>query len=180
MPSTLPAPYDSAEPHAACRIVQAPAVPTAVVRRTGFPVSRMPKLMDAVFPHLVEALASAGVQAIGPAFALHHRFPVDDADLEVGVPVDRPLEEAIVLPSGVRVEGSQLPQGRVAIRSHLGGYGGLSETWGAMTEEIGDAGEQSRFPIWEFYVSNPAEVARPSELRTDLVTLLEERAATRA
>ena len=88
--------------------------------------------------------------------------------------------QAIVLPSGVRVEGSQLPEGRVAVRSHLGGYGGLSETWGAMTEEIGDAGEQSRFPIWEFYVSNPAEVARPSELRTDLVTLLEERAATRA
>lgn len=180
MPASMPAPYDLESPFEEVRVAQAPAVATAAVRRIEFPVHKLPRLMDGVFSHLAEALAEQGLTPIGPAFALHHRFPVDTADLELGLPIDQPLTRSFTLPNGLLVEPSELPAGRVAIRSHMGGYASLAESWGAFVESCGDADEQMAYPFWELYVSNPAEVSRPAELRTDMVSLLQERAATRA
>lgn len=170
--SPMPAPYDSADPIDRCRIAEAPAVPTAVVRRTDFPMYDMTALMDGTFSHLAPALAEAGVSPVGPAFDLHRRRPVDTADLEVGFPVDTPLAAPITLPSGFEVVASELPAGRVAMVSHVGGYGGLAEAWGRFTQEIGDAGEQMAFPIWQLYVTAPTPDTDPATLRTDLVCLL--------
>lgn len=170
---SLPAPYDADAPATELRVVDAPLVRTVVVRREDFPVFKLPQLMDGVFSHLASALAEQGIHPTGAAFSLHHRFPVDTADLEVGFPVDGLLEAPIELPSGFTAEASSLPAGRVAVRSHLGGYDTLGEAWGAFMEAVGEAGEQSRFPIWELYVSNPAETKDPSTLRTDLFSVLE-------
>lgn len=169
----MPAPYDSADPLRDVRIVDAPAVPTAVVRQTDFAMHDMPQLMDGVFSHLVGALREAGVTPIGPAFSLHHRFPTATADLEVGFPVDRVLDGALSLPSGYKVVDSELPAARVAITSYVGPYGGLAEAWGAFTEQVGAAGEQMRFPFWELYVTNPDAGGDAAGIRTDLVTALE-------
>ncbi|MCG7310272.1 GyrI-like domain-containing protein [Brachybacterium sp. ACRRE] len=171
---SLPAPYDADAPVTELRIAEAPVVRTVVVSREDFPVFKLPQLMDGVFSHLAGALAERGIHPTGAAFALHHRFPVDTADLEVGFPVDGLLESPLELPSGFTAQASSLPTGRVAMLSHLGGYGALGDAWGAFMEAVGEAGEQSRFPIWELYVSNPAETKDPSTLRTDLFSLLEE------
>ncbi|MFC7375033.1 transcriptional regulator [Brachybacterium sp. GCM10030267] len=174
MPS-LPHPYDSSEPVSECKVTQAPEVPTAVVSQRDFPMYEMSTLMDGTFSHLVPALEEAGVHPIGPAFALHHRAPVSTADVEVGFPVDKPLPAPITLPSGYEVIASVLPAGRVAWVSHVGGYGGLAESWGAFTEEVGDRREQMTYPFWEFYVSPPSPGVDPATLRTDLFSLLEPR-----
>ena len=173
--TSMPHPYGAAEPATECRIEQAPEVPTAVVVQKDFPMYEMPSLMDGAFAHLEEALAEQGIHPIGPAFALHHRAPVATADLEVGFPVDRPLEGTLELPSGYEVTGSTLPAGRVGWISHVGGYGGLAEKWGAFTEEIGESEEQMTYPFWEFYVTEPHPDMNPAHLRTDLFTLLEPR-----
>ncbi|GAA1723158.1 GyrI-like domain-containing protein [Brachybacterium phenoliresistens] len=173
--TSMPAPYDSADPLPSCRIAQAPAVPTAVVRQEGFAMYDMPSLMDGTFSHLPQALAEAGIAPIGPAFSLHHRAPVDTADLEVGFPVDSPPSAPITLPSGFVVEASELPAGRVAMTSHIGGYGGLGEAWGRFTRSVGDRGEQMVHPFWELYVTAPTPDTDPATLRTDLVSLLEPR-----
>lgn len=173
--SSMPHPYGAAEPASESRIEQAPEVPTAVVSKRDFPMYEMPSLMDGTFSHLVEALAGVGIHPIGPAFALHHRAPVSTADLEVGFPVDAALTETLTLPSGYEVNGSVIPGGRVGWISHVGGYGGLAEKWGAFTEEIGESEEQMTFPFWEFYVTPPAPDVNPATLRTDLFSLLEPR-----
>jgi effector-binding domain-containing protein len=169
----LPSPYDADAPVTELRVTDAPSVPTAVVHCEDFPVYKLPKLMDGVFSHLVDALGQAGISPLGAAFTLHHRFPVDTADLEVGFVVDAPLAQPVELPSGYTVQGSSLPEGRVAMLSHLGGYASLGEAWGEFMEAVGEAEEQSTYPIWEFYVSNPAETKDPANLRTDLFALLE-------
>ncbi|MFC0676176.1 transcriptional regulator [Brachybacterium hainanense] len=174
--SPLPEPYLPAEPLSACRVAEAPAVLTAVVRKQGYPMYEMPALMDGTFSHLADALAEVGVTPIGPAFSLHHRAPVDTADLEVGFPVDRALEAPLMLESGLLVEASQLPAGRVGLISYVGGYGGLGEAWGRFTQSIGDSAEQMTYPFWEFYVTEPSPEADPATMRTDLVSLLEPRA----
>jgi len=173
--SPMPHPYDAAEPAGSCRITEAPEIPTAVVVQRDFPMYDMPSLMDGTFSHLAEALAAEGIHPIGPAFSLHHRAPVATADLEVGLPVDAPLTSALELPSGYEVVGSVIPGGRVGWISHVGGYGGLAEKWGAFTEDLGESDEQMTYPFWEFYVTEPHPDMNPATLRTDLFTLLEPR-----
>lgn len=173
--STMPPPYDAAEPLSGCRVTEAPEVLTAVVSQQDYPMHAMPALMDGTFSHLAAALAEVGVHPIGPAFALHHRAPVSTADLEVGFPVDAPLTQTLTLPSGYEVTGSRIPAGRVGWTSHLGGYGGLAEAWGAFTAALGEAGEQMAHPFWEFYVTEPTPETDPATLRTDLFSLLEPR-----
>lgn len=170
--TTLPPPYDADEPIPAGAIATAPLVHTAVVSRTDFPMHEMPSLMDGTFSHLVPALEEVGIAPIGPAFSLHRRMPVDTADLEVGFPVDGHLTQTLALPSGFEVRASVLPAGRVAAASHVGGYDGLAEAWGAFTAQLGEAGEQMAFPFWEFYVTAPTPDIDPATLRTDLFTLL--------
>jgi effector-binding domain-containing protein len=173
--SPLPHPYDAAEPASSPRITEAPEIPTAVVVQHDFPMYDMPSLMDGTFAHLAKALAERGIHPVGPAFSLHHRAPVATADREVGIPVDTPLTEPFELPSGYEVIGSTIPGGRIGWVSHVGGYGGLAEKWGAFTEEIGEAKEQMTYPFWEFYVTEPHPDMNPASLRTDLFSLLEPR-----
>lgn len=174
MPS-MPPPYDATEPATECQVTRVPEVPTAVVAQRDFPMHEMASLMDGTFSHLAAALEEIGIHTIGPAFALHHRAPVSTADLEVGFPIDTPLTEPLTLPSGYEVSGSVLPAGRAGWISHLGGYGGLAEKWGAFTEEIGESAEQMTYPFWEFYVTPPSPEMNPADLRTDLFSLLEPR-----
>ncbi|PWH06300.1 transcriptional regulator [Brachybacterium endophyticum] len=171
--TSLPAPYDAEDAVTELRIMDAPEVPTAVAKYGDFPVHKLPQLMDGVFSHLTSALEAAGLRAIGPAFSLHHRFPVDTADIEVGVPIDAALTGDLELPSGHTITASALPSGRVAMLSHLGGYAALGEAWGGFMHAVGEEDEQSRYPIWELYVSDPAKTKDPSTLRTDLFSLLE-------
>ena len=173
--SSMPYPYDAEQPATECQVAQAPELPTAVVSKRDFPMYEMPTLMDGTFSHLVEVLREAGLHPIGPAFALHHRAPVATADLEVGFPIDAPLTSTLSLPSGYVVTGSVIPAGRVGWISHVGGYGGLAEKWGAFTEKIGESEEQMTYPFWEFYVTPPEPGINPATLRTDLFSLLEPR-----
>ncbi|MGY5766431.1 GyrI-like domain-containing protein [Brachybacterium sp. DNPG3] len=173
--TTMPQPYDEHEPFAEMHVAEVPEIPTAVVSRRSFPTSAMSQLMDACFSHLFRALAGAGVTPIGPAFALHHRMPVDTADVEIGVPLDRPLPETLTLPSGLEVTASVLPAGRAATISHIGGYDALAEKWGEFTEMVGESEEQMTFPFWELYVTPPTPQTNPATLRTDLYTMLEPR-----
>ena len=173
--SSLPVPLAMPGPAASLQVVEVPEVPTAVVKRSDFPMYEMAALMDATFSHLAEALEGVGIRPIGPAFALHHRGPVDTADLEAGFPVDRVLTETLTLPSDVEVIGSVLPAGRVSWISHVGSYAGLGEAWGQFTEAVGESEEQMSYPFWELYVTEPTPDTDPATLRTDLVTILEPR-----
>src|SRR5690625_4471521 len=165
----------SPEPGRGCEVAQAPEAPTAVVSTRDFAGAQVTSPAHGTFSHLISALEEVGIQPIGPAFALHHRQPVSTADVEVGFPVDKPLTETLLLPSELEVTGSVLPAGRVGWISHIGGYGGLAEAWGACIVEIGESEEQMTHPFWEFYVTPPVPGVNPATLRTDLFSMLEPR-----
>lgn len=171
--STLPELYRSAAPLAAPTVADTPAVPTAVVRNTDYPMHEMPALMDGTFAHLPVALAEAGITPIGPALSLHTRMPTDTADLEVGFPVDAPLTEPITLPNGFVVVASELPAGRAIGTSYVGGYEGLGDAWGGFMQAVAESGETAALPFWEMYVTEPSPEADPATMRTDLFTALE-------
>lgn len=170
---SLPHPYDSAAPVEHCLIADAPAVPTVVVAAHDMPTFELEKLFDAAFAALVQAIDHAGLRIIGPAFLMHHRRPVETADVELGFPVNAPLPGPVPLGIDDQAVPSELPGGSVAVRSHIGSYGRLPESWGSFIEDIGESDHRMRFPFWEFYVSVPTPSADPKSLRTDMVTLLD-------
>lgn len=152
-------------------VLSVPEVPTAVVRATNHPMSEMTSLFDGTFSALFPSLAAAGIAPVGPAFSLHHRIPTDTSDLEIGVPIDRPLAAPIEA-GGVRIEPGVLPGGDVAAVSYLGGYDGLGEAWGAFMGAVAESGRPPAFPFWEVYVTEPTPDLDPATLRTDLYTSL--------
>lgn len=171
---TLPAPYNSADPIEHCVVAEAPELPTVVVKAKDIASYDLTRVIDAAYSTLATVIEEAGSSITGPAFVLHHRRPVDTADMEVGFPVSSPLTEPVACTDDLEAVPSVLPGGKVAMISHMGSYGELAEAWGAFVEAIGDAKERMTYPFWEFYVSVPTPDADPTSLRTDLVTRLED------
>ena len=68
----------------------------------------------------------------------------------------------------LRIVPSELPAGRVAVVSHLGGFDGLGRAWGRLLGEIQGRGLSAGTPFWESYVTEPSPDMDPATLRTDL------------
>lgn len=147
-------------------------VPTAVVVFEDYPLSEMSLAFDSAFQVLRRVLRQVGVQTSGPSFSLHHRLPTDTATFELGVPVDKPLDQEIATSNGLTVKASTLPGGRVARISHIGSYDELGEVWGTFMQAITDSDKDPAFPFWEVYITQPSPDVDPAEMRTDLYTRL--------
>src|SRR5699024_7513187 len=81
------------------RVFTVPAVPTAVVRAKGMPTATIDGLFDAVFGSALPEAFHRGVVPVGPALALYTSIgdgPEGVADVEIGFPVARALEQPIV------------------------------------------------------------------------------------
>lgn len=157
------------------RLLRAPAVPTAVVRVTDVPMSRLEEVFDSVFGGAFPAAFERGLRPAGPAFALYTAAidgPDSVVDMEIGFPLDGPLFELIddepVEVGGMRVVASVLPAGDVAVTSYVGGYDGMGEAWGEFVGGIAAAGRAPGTPFWEVYVTEPTPETDPATLRTDL------------
>lgn len=147
-------------------------LPTVVQKVTDHPMEDMASVFDSTFTELIPLLQVEGIQPVGAAFSLHHRMPTDTATFEVGFPVDKPLDQAVTTDSGIVLEPSTLPAGKIARISHVGPYDDLGQAWGAFMEAVAAAGKQPELPFWEIYVTEPAPDMDPSTLRTDLVTTI--------
>lgn len=148
-----------------------PALPTVVVRRRDYPVTDLGKLFDATFGALFPALAERGIRPRGAPFALYTRPPTDTADLEIGVRVSGPLDDPVTV-GDVTLENSQLPGGRVAHVTHVGGYDGLPAAWDSFMTAITAAQRTPILPFWEVYTTEPTPDLNPADLRTDLYSLV--------
>ena len=160
-----------APPHTDVTYLSGPHVPTVVRLAKDVAPEGMPAIFDETFTALVPALAEQGIEIAGPAFSLHPRQPGATMTFDVGFPVAEPLDGELEA-GGITFYPSSLPAGRIATISHLGGYDGLAQAWGAFMEQVARDGHEPRLPFWEVYVSEPGPDVDPATLRTDLVTLL--------
>jgi effector-binding domain-containing protein len=137
------------------------AQPTAVVRGR----VRMDELggfYDRAYGQVAEALGRQGTHPAGAAFGYYLTRPAEVVELEAGFPTT-----AAVAEEG-DVVASELPAGEVARGTHVGGYEGLGESWGALARWIGEQGRAPGARMWEVYVTEPSPEADPATLRTDL------------
>lgn len=158
------------EPLREVRVLDAPAVPSAVVRAKDVPMATIAGLFDAVFGTAFPVAFGQGVVPAGAAFALYTRIgdePEGMADLEIGFPLAEALAEPIEAGEHVVVP-SEMPAGQVAAISHVGGYDQLGEAWGRFLGEVSGMGRAPGIPFWEAYVTEPTPDMDPATLRTDL------------
>lgn len=164
--------YSHHEPTTTVEFMEAEEVHTVVRKATDHPMSDMASVFDSTFEALFPELDAVGIRPAGPGYALHYRAPTDTATFDVGIPVDRPLTGARSAESGVIVEPSTIPGGRIARISYIGPYDGLPEAWEGFVDAITSAGLELTFPTWEMYVTEPTPDTDPSTLRTDLYALV--------
>ncbi|RUT31141.1 AraC family transcriptional regulator [Arsenicitalea aurantiaca] len=164
--------YLSSPPRSELEILETTEIPAAVIRRRAFPVADLRTLFDGAFGALFPALAAAGIKPVAPPFSLYTSHPGATVDIDVGVPIERPLAQSIEGGNGYLVEPASLPAGQVATISHLGAYDGLGQAWGGFMNTLAARGERPGFPLWEVYVTEPTPETAPETLRTDLYVLL--------
>ena len=126
------------------------------------PASELPAFFDRSFPALGAAMAQLGAVPSDPAFAHHLRPPEDTSELEVGFPVERPVD-----PDG-DVVPSRLPGGRVATLVHQGGYDGLGESRRRLQEWVAQQGLTPAPGFWEVHLTEPTPDGDPAANRTAL------------
>ena len=142
-------------------IVDEPAVATAVIRRV-VAMAELRDFYDSALPAVIAAIAAQGGKPAGPPFARYFGEPGDTADLELGFPVARAIEA-----SG-DVRPGALPAGRIYQAVHTGPYDTLAQTYRAIAERMASDGAQPAGQLWEYYTTDPREVADPRQWQTRL------------
>lgn len=158
---------------------EARAVSTAIVRVENAPMNALEPIFDATFAALGPLIETAGISPMGAPFAMYSRFSDDwqHCDIEVGVPVEVALSQAIEIPGAdgkpIVIEPSELPGGKVATMLYVGAYDGLKGAWESFTDALTEEGYRPDMPCWEVYLTEPTPEADPNTMRTGLNTRVE-------
>ncbi|ANE03968.1 GyrI-like domain-containing protein [Corynebacterium crudilactis] len=153
-------------------ILEVDDIATVVAVFDNHPMSEMASAFDSTYQVLFPTLAAQGIHPIGPGYALYTSVPSDTVSLEVGIPVDQPLDGDITADNGIVLKNSTIPGGKIARISHLGSFDGLGQAWGTFMESVAQAGHSADMPFWEVYVTEPSPDMDPATLQTDLYTKL--------
>jgi effector-binding domain-containing protein len=156
----------SAEP----RIVELTEQPSVAVRlRQPMSELDLAAIYDRYLPLIGGRLANLGAVPAGPPYGRYHEFGPEQADVEVGFPVAGPVDlPAVTAVPGGEIGASALPAGPTAVTVHSGPYDTLKQAYDRLSAFIDGQGRSRAAGAWESYVDNPAEVADPALLRTEL------------
>jgi effector-binding domain-containing protein len=136
--------------------VQVAAIPLVVPRE------RIREVMGPAIQEVHEALRGQGIAPAGPWLTHHRRRPGATFDLEVCVPVARPVAAV------GRVVPSRIPAARVARTVYHGPYEGLAAAWPELEAWLEREGLRPTGTLWEVYRLGPESTPDASAWRTEL------------
>lgn len=145
----------------ACNLVDRSEQPTLVVR-TRAAVERLPQVLGPAWGSIMAYATKVGAEPSGPPFVAYHNMEMQDLDLEIGLPFDRPLDgEGDVLPA-------ELPAGAAVETMHVGPYDQVGAAYEALEAWMSAHGRVAAGPPQEHYLNDPQDTP-PAELRTRIV-----------
>ncbi len=121
------------------------------------------KAYGAIFPYLGEL----GECPVGAPFAAYYNMDMQNLDIEIGVPVSKPIA------GRGDVKQSSIPAGKQASCIYKGPYdqAGFGSAYEALTKFVAEKKEVPTGICYEHYLNTPGEVP-DSELLTKIVFLL--------
>lgn len=143
-------------------VVELPARTTAVIRMT-VKRERMAEAFPPAIQEVMSVVGAQGAQPAGPLFARYLRMGSGEVEVEIGVPLSRPIE-----PEG-RITISSLPGGSALRAVHQGSYEELYSSWDQFGRWVAENGHEPDEGLWESYVAGPETSSDPAEWRTELI-----------
>jgi effector-binding domain-containing protein len=119
------------------------------------------KAYAALFPYLGEL----GESPVGAPFAAYYNMDMQDLDVEIGIPVSKPIA------GRGEVKQSSIPAGKQASCVYKGAYDQIGPAYESLTKWITEKKEVPTGVCYEYYLNSPGEVP-DSELLTKIVFLL--------
>jgi effector-binding domain-containing protein len=110
-------------------------------------------------------LGQTGVTPAGAPFAAYYNMDMQDLDVEIGVPVVKPIA------GKGEVISNSIPAGKQASCVYKGAYGEIGPAYDALAKWITDNKKIPTGVCYEFYLNEPGAVP-DSELLTKIVFLL--------
>jgi DNA-binding transcriptional MerR regulator len=126
-------------------------------------VDDLAAVIGPAYADLFTALAAQQVAAAGPAGARYFGDdPDDDLDVELFIPVDRPVR------AHGRVAPGELPAALLAATVHTGGYDSVCVAYHSLGRWIAEHGRELAGPAEERYLVPPGPGSAPADLCTEL------------
>lgn len=147
-------------------VVQLPTRTTAVIRTT-VKREQMAEVFPAAIQEVLSLIGAQGAQPAGPLFARYLRMGSEDVEVEIGFPLEQPIE-----PQG-RLTISSLPGGSALRAVHRGPYEALHSSWDQFGRWVAENGHEPDGALWESYVTGPETSEDASEWRTELILPLQ-------
>lgn len=110
--------------------------------------TKQSEIGDRIGACLGRIMPYVGGRAAGPPFARWSKWEGDTGVMEVGVPVNEPMD------GQGGIEPGTLPAGPAAVVTHTGSYDGLSATWDRLKHWMIEQGHEGRADPWEHYVDD--------------------------
>jgi effector-binding domain-containing protein len=144
-----------------CEIKEVPLQHT-VCSRTRTSVSNLPQLMGEVYGQIMTFLAQSGETAVGAPYSAYYNMDMEDLDVEIGIPVGKPLNPQGELKSG------EMPAGRYAACLHTGPYNEVESAYRELTAWMESKGHEPTGVAYEIYLNDLAETP-PEQLLTEVL-----------
>jgi DNA-binding transcriptional MerR regulator/DNA gyrase inhibitor GyrI len=140
---------------------------TAASIRSRVPWAELGNLIPGALGEIASGALGQGRRLAGPPFAITHTTDdpavAAEIDIEVGFPVDRPVE-----PVG-RVTPIEIPGGPLATTMHVGPYEAIGPAYQALGKWVQEHGHEATGPCREIYLVGPEEGHDPGTFRTEVV-----------
>lgn len=131
-----------------CTIDEQPAQPTLCVK-TRTSAARIAEVLGQAFSDLINAVSAQGAAVSGLPYVAYRNMNLSDLDLEIGVPVSKPLA------GRGRIEPGELPGGIWASTLHIGPYAGVGPAWNELHGYLRAQGKVAAPVGYEFYFDPP-------------------------
>ncbi len=138
--------------------------PVISIRKTTNMASLQQELGHA-FMAVIRYLEELGETPVGSVFACYYNMDMEHLDVEMGIPVSKPLA------GKGEIKAGSIPAGKQVSTVHKGPYTQMEGVYNAMTEWMTSQGYVPTGVVYEFYLNSPMEVAE-SELLTKIVFLV--------
>ncbi len=131
----------------------------AVTIRSHATLGELPEIFESSFARLISYLEEIGEDIAGPPFAVYHTFPMDEFDMEMGLPVIR------AIPGKDDIISRQIGIEDAASTIHTGPYEEIEAAYVALAEWINKNGHEPTGESYEFYLNDPGTTS-PEDLQT--------------
>jgi effector-binding domain-containing protein len=132
---------------------------TLVIKRKTS-IGELPKIIGECYMQIGKYLGELGEQPSNAPFVAYFNMDMENLDLELGFPVNKPL------PGKGDIVSGEIPAGAFVTSLYKGPYSDMKNLYEEMMKWMGENGYEMSGAAYEYYLNSPAEVKDESEYLT--------------